>query len=219
MDWRTKHPVLKYVNLTNLFAAKCYEMTLPRDAEVLAEFNGTPALALVRRNGSVFLLAGFDVLQSNWPFEPSFVLFCYNAAGFLGMQVGQNQQSNLRVGQPIVVEGLGPEIAGRIAGPGLSATEIQSNSAGAIRFPGTHRVGTYSLNVADQPTRLFAVNLLDLDESDIEPQREIVLSGQPIKAEQRDLSRSNLPLWPFLVGLALVLACLEWIIYNRKVRI
>jgi hypothetical protein len=219
VDWRTKHPVLKYVNLTNLFAAKCYEMTLPRDAEVLAEFNGTPALALVRRNGSVFLLAGFDVLQSNWPFEPSFVLFCYNAAGFLGTQVGQNQQSNLQVGQPIVVEGLGPEIAGQIAGPGLPATEIQSNSAGAIRFPGTDRVGTYSLNVADQPTRLFAVNLLDLAESDIEPQREIVLSGQPIKAEQRDLSRSNLPMWPFLVGLALVLACLEWIIYNRKVRI
>ncbi len=53
VDWRTKHPVLKHVNLMNLFAAKCYEMVLPRDADVLAEFNETPALAIVRRNGSV----------------------------------------------------------------------------------------------------------------------------------------------------------------------
>ncbi len=49
--------------------------------------------------------------------------------------------------------------------------------------------------------------------------REIVLSGQTIQAEQRDVSKANFPLWPFLVGLALVLVCLEWIIYNYKVRI
>jgi len=219
VDWRTKHTVLKYVNLTNLFAAKCYQMILPRDADVLAEFNETPALALVRRNGSVFLLAGFDVLQTNWPFEPSFVLFCYNAASFLGMEVGRNQETHLQVGQPIVVEGLGPEIAAQIDGPGVSGTEIKSNSAGSMRFPGTGRVGPYSLSVPDQPVRLFAVNLLDSAESDIEPQRRIVFSGQAVQAQQRALGRSNLPLWPFLVGLALVLACLEWIIYNRKVRI
>ncbi|MHC4439994.1 MAG: vWA domain-containing protein, partial [Planctomycetota bacterium] len=59
VDWRTRHPVLKYVDLANLFVARCHRMILPRDADVLAEFNETPALALVRRHGSVFLLAGF----------------------------------------------------------------------------------------------------------------------------------------------------------------
>lgn len=47
VDWRPKHAVLQYVNMMNLFAAKCYQMVLPRDAEVLAEFNESPALALV----------------------------------------------------------------------------------------------------------------------------------------------------------------------------
>ncbi|HUW19697.1 MAG TPA: VWA domain-containing protein [Sedimentisphaerales bacterium] len=219
VDWRSRHPVLQYVNLTNLFAARCYKMSLPRDAEVLAEFDQTPALALLRRNGSVFLLAGFDVLQTNWPFEPGFVLFCYNAASFLGMEVARNQDTNLRVGQPIVVEGLPPETLAGIEGPGVSGGEIKANPAGLIRFPGTDRVGVYSLNVPDQPLRLFAVNLLDARESDIEPAREIVLSGQSVQAQQRPFSRSNLALWPFLVGLALVLACLEWLVYNHKVRI
>jgi hypothetical protein len=219
VDWRPKHAVLKYVNLMNLFAAKCYKMVLPRDAEVLAEFNESPALALVRRNGSVFLLVGFDVLESNWPFEPSFVLFCYNAAGFLGMQLGQNQQSNLQVGEPVVVDGLGPKIPALIDGPDFSDVEIKSSSAGSIRFPGTDRVGVYSVRVPGQTPRLFAVNLLDPQESNIEPVREIVLSGQSVKAAEHALSRANLPLWPFLVGLVLLLACIEWLVYNHKVRI
>jgi hypothetical protein len=219
VDWRTEHPVLKYVDLTNLFAAKCHRMILPRDADVLAEFNETPALALVRRNGSVFLLAGFDVLQSNWPFEPGFVLFCYNAAGFLGTQLAGNQEMNLKVSEPIVVEGLDGQITAQIDGPDFSGKEISSSVSGSLRFPGTDRAGTYSLSIDGQPAKFFAVNLLDLIESNIEPRRQIVLSGQPVQAEEYDLSRANLPMWPFLVGLALVLLCLEWIIYNRKVRI
>ena len=219
VDWRTKHPVLKYVDLTNLFVAKCHRMILPRDAEVLAEFNETPAMALLRRNGSVFLLAGFDVLQSNWPFEPGFVLFCYNAAGFLGLQLGGSHEMNLKVGEPIVVEGLDGQITAQIDGPDFSGTEIRSSSSGSLRFPGTDRAGTYHLSIGEQSARFFAVNLLDPKESNIEPQRQIVLSGQPVQAEESDLGRANVPLWPFLVGLALVLVCLEWIIYNRKVRI
>jgi hypothetical protein len=219
IDWRTKHPVLKHVNLMNLFAAECYEMALPRDADVLAEFNETPAIAVIRRNGSVFLLAAFDVLQSNWPFEPGFVLFCYNAAGFLGTQVGRDQENNLQVGEPIVVDGLTPETAVRVDGPGISDLEVRSSAAGSVRFPGTGRVGPYSLSVPDRQARVFAVNLLDSQESDVGPRREIVFSGQSVEAEERALTRSNLPLWPFLVGLALILVCLEWLVYTRKVRI
>ena len=226
VDWRTKHPVLKYVDLTNLFVAECHKMILPRDADVLAEFNETPAIALVRRNGSVFLLAGFDVLQSNWPFEPGFVLFCYNAAAFLGMQLGGGQDMNLNVGEPIVVEGLDGQITARIDGPDFSRVrdgqapgkEIVSSVSGSLRYPGTDRAGTYRLSIGEQPDKFFAVNLLDPKESNIEPVREIVLSGQTVQAEQRDVSRANFPLWPFLVGLALVLVCVEWIIYNYKVR-
>ncbi|MHC4574499.1 MAG: vWA domain-containing protein [Planctomycetota bacterium] len=219
VDWRPRHPVLQYVNLTNLFAAKCHKMDLPRDAEVLAEFNDTPAVAFLRRAGSAFLLAGFDVLQTNWPFEPGFVLFCYNALSFLGTELGQNQRANLQVRQPIVVEGLSPETVARIDGPHFSAREVKAASAGSIRFPRTDRVGLYTLKVPEQPARLFAVNLLDSKESDIGPVREIVLSGQPIQAQDRPITRSNIPLWPLLVGLALVLAFLEWLVYNSKVRL
>ncbi|MBC8218185.1 MAG: hypothetical protein H8E73_06935, partial [Planctomycetes bacterium] len=219
VDWRQKHAGLKYVNLTNLFAQKCYKLDLPRDAELLAEFNESPALAIVRRNGSVFLLAAFDVLKSTWPFEPSFVLFCYNAVNFLGMQVGQNQDANLQVGDPIVVDGLAGGQGALVDGPGFSGREIKANSSGSIRFPGTERVGVYGVRAEGVPARLFAVNLLNAGESNIEPLREITVSGAQVQAQAGALSRANLPLWSFLVVFVLFLACLEWLIYNQKVRI
>ena len=219
VDWRPKHPVLKYVKLENFYAAKCFQMNLPRDAEVLAEFNQTPAMSLIRRNGSVFLLAGFNVLETNWPFEPSFVLFCYNATNFLGLQTGQNRQTYLQVGDPIIVEGLNPEITALINGPGLTDMEVKSNSAGTIRFANTSEVGVYSLNVSEQPVRFFAVNLLNEQESNIQPVRELVLPGQNVTAQESGMSRANLPLWPYLVCIALILAFLEWLIYTYKVQI
>ena len=219
VDWRPRHPVLQHVSLLNLFAAKCYEMSLPRDAEVLAQFNETTAIAMVRRSGSVFLLAGFDVLETNWPFEPGFVLFCYNATAFLGTQAGQNQASRLRVGEPIIVEGLSPDTVGKISGPGLATNQVKAGSGGVIRFPGSERVGVYTLETPEQPTKVFAVSMLDSHESDIGPRRQIELSGKAVEAREHAVSRANVPLWPYLVLAALVLACLEWLIYNSKVRI
>ena len=138
---------------------------------------------------------------------------------FLGLQAGQNRQTNLQVGDPIIVEGLNPDITAQINGPGLKDMEVKSNSVGTIRFANTSEVGVYSLNVPEQPVRFFAVNLLNEQESNILPVREIVLSGQNILAQENNISRANLPLWPYLVCFALILAFLEWLIYTYKVQI
>ena len=219
VDWRPKHAVLQHVNLLNLFAATCYTLDLPRDAEVLAEFNESPAIALLRRGGSVFLLASFDVLQSNWPFEPGFVLFCYNAAAFLGTQSAGDERANLEVGQPLVLDGLEPETSAVLTGPGLVEREVSAGTNGEIRFPGTQRAGIYGLQLPDRTRRFFAVNMLDPQESNVRPQQRIQLSGQAVEAGKGLTSKASLPLWPWLVGLVLLLACVEWIVYSLKVRI
>jgi len=67
--------------------------------------------------------------------------------------------------------------------------------------------------------RCFAVNMLDSDESNIGPRSEITLSGQSVEAQDKPVMRANVPLWPFLVICALVLASLEWLVYNLKAKI
>ena len=219
VDWRSQHPVLQYVNLTNLFALKCRKLELPRDADVLAEFNESPALALVRRQGSTYLLAGFDILQSNWPFEPSFVLFCYNAVSFLGAQVGSSGRHELAVGEPIAIENVPAGTILTLTRPEDAKVELTPNPSGTVRFAATQRVGVYAVEGPDQPRRLYAVNLLDAEESRIEPQDEIKFSSVTIAAQEQLLQRANVPLWPLLVLAALALVCLEWLAYNLRVRI
>jgi hypothetical protein len=219
IDWRSQHPALQYVNLSNLFTAKSYRLELPRDADVLAEFTDSPALAVVRRKGSVCLLAGFDALQSNWPFEPGFVLFCYNALSFLGAQAGAAERRGLEVGEPITVENLRPGTVATVTRPDASALDLTGDPGGVARFPGTQRAGVYAVDVPGRPKRFYAVNLLDSEESRIEPRRDLHFSGATVAAQEGAVQRANVPLWPVLVFAALVLACLEWLAYNLRVRI
>ena len=66
---------------------------------------------------------------------------------------------------------------------------------------------------------MFSVNLLDEKESDIAPFDEIKLSGQTLPARSNSLTHSNVPLWPYAVALALILACVEWFVYNSRIRL
>lgn len=219
VDWRSQHPVLQYVNLTNLYAARSHRLLLPRDAQVLAEFNESPALALLQRHGSTYLIAGFDILQSNWPFEPGFVLFCYNALSFLGAQVTDGRRHELAVGEPIITENVPGGTVFTVVCPDGAETRVKADPSGTVRFPGTYRVGVYAAGTGEGPPRLYAVNLLTPEESRIEPRDTIELAGVAVAAQEQGIQRANVPLWPLLVLTALALVCIEWLAYNLKSRI
>ena len=219
VDWRSQHPVLQYVDMTNLFAARSHRLLLPRDAELLAEFNGSPALALLRRHGGTYLIAGFDILQSNWPFEPGFVLFCYNALSFLGAQVDHDQRHELAVGEPITIENVPRDAVVTVICPGGREVDVRPDPSGTVRFPGTYDVGVYTARASQGPPRFYAVNLLEPQESRIEPKDEIEFAGLPVAAQEQGVQQANVPLWPLLVLLALMLVCAEWFAYNLKSRI
>ena len=219
VDYRARHPVLKYVNLDNLFVAECYKMDFPREGEVLAEFDKTVAIGTVRKAGSTYLLAGFDVMETNWPFEPGFVLFIYNASSYLAEDAGLAEKTELKVAEPVILEGLEAGAEAVFAGPGYGDETISVIESGKLRLPVMERVGLYSLEFADGRRRTFAVNLLDDSESDISPKMQLSLTGRTLDAKDSVLRRFNQPLWPYIVAAVLCLVCIEWFVYNRKVRI
>jgi len=219
VDWRDRHPVLQHLNLSNLMVSRCRRLKLPRDAVVLAEFADSPALALTHRSGSAFLLAGFDVLQSNWPFEPSFVMFCYNAVRHLGMEMGRGRRRSLKVGDAIVVRGGPPGRGVPVTAPGGGEREVVCDDRGTLRYPRTDRTGIYTVSVPGRPPERFAVNLLNEAESDVAPALDVELAGTQVPAAHAEVRRSNVELWPLLAAAALALACLEWFVYTAKLRL
>jgi hypothetical protein len=219
VDWQNGHAALQHVNLTNLYVASCPKLTVPADAEVLAELTGTPGIVVVRRHGSAYLLVNFDLMQSNWPFEPGFVMFCFNAVNFLAMDSGGEAETSLRVGQPITIQGDGAGLEATVRGPGIADKPLAPDVSGAYRFPKTDRAGVYTVTVPGRPPLRFAANIMDVEESDIAPRQEIVVSGKPVVARTSAAGAANREIWPYLVALALLLVCVEWVVYNLKVRL
>ena len=84
-------------------------------------------------------------------------------------------------------------------------------------FGNTERVGVYEVRWDGKPQRDFAVNLLDADESNIEPRMEIQIGQDSITAGQSRGTPYDTWKWVALGALGLLL--LEWYIYNRRVYI
>ena len=221
VDWQGRHPVLQHVSLGNFVISAGRRLLLPRSARTLAEYSDGAAMAILRHRGSVFLLAGFDVMATSWPFEPGFAVFCYNTTRFLGMEMDDSDNSSTAVGSALTVRAGAASAEGaeaRLTGPGKLDIALKADSMGTFRYPKAARVGIYTIAAPNRPAAKFAVNLLDPLESDIRPKRELILAGETVVAET-DLGRANQELWPVLAMLALALVCVEWWVYNSKVRI
>ncbi|MCD4823487.1 MAG: VWA domain-containing protein [Phycisphaerae bacterium] len=216
IDWRQQHPVLQFVNMTELFIANAHRLKLGRDAEILCELRDGPGMAVVRRKGSVFLLVAFDVLESNWPFEPGFVMFCQNAIRYLARNTERKRQ-NIQVGEAISLQ-LPAGIKAKLTTPGTKPRTITADAGGVVRIPATSLAGVYRVNT-DRQQYDFAVNILDPAESDIRPADEIEFSGQSVAARKTAAGQSNRELWPYLVAAVLFLVCLEWLVYKQKLKV
>jgi len=219
VDWRSRHPALNFVNLDNVLVAKAHRMVLPRDATVLAEFEDAPAMAEVRRQGGVMLLVSFDTLQSSWPFDAGFVMFCCNVVNYIGREAAEGQAPGLKVGQPLSVRVAPGVRQATVTTPDGATARVESSPSGAVRYGATWRAGVYRLAVEGGAEHLFALNLLDAAESDIGAARELVFPGQVVKAEEGGPARANQELWPFLVLLGLAIVYIEWYVYNAKARL
>lgn len=218
IDWRSRHPVMQFVDLGDLYAAEAVDLRLPRDAAVLAEFGQSPAMAMVRRKGSALLLVGFDVLATRWPLESGFVMFCYNAVHFMGAEAGRGRAADMTVGEAIDIPSDGAPLA-TLTRPDGKTEPLTAGASGAFRYPATDTAGVYRVDVAGRPPALLAVNLLDERESDIAPSDQLMLAGGKVNAAANEPSRTNQDVWPYLALLALVLVCAEWIVYNSKARL
>jgi hypothetical protein len=218
VDWRPNHAILKYVNPSNVYVAEALAVVPPREARVLAQFNAGPAIVLSQVGAGTFVWVGFDCLKSNWPFESSFVLFCYNVMDYLGMQVTESHAAQLRAGEPILMRGLTPDTEAELSGPDPGTVTVTTDDQGSLRFPGTERVGIYAVAVAGDQPKTFAVNLLNADESCVTPRDDLVLSGRTVSAQASPVGLANQALWPLGVILALLFVCVEWWVYNSKMR-
>src|SRR5262249_47473191 len=127
------------------------------------------------------------------------------------------REETVQPGEPMVLR---PE-AGvqwlKVTPPHGSAETLKRGPRPDFTFSDTDQLGVYRVQRDDGAERSFAVNLLDGNESNIEPREEIQVGTETV-ASGRERPQPY-EVWKWVVLLALGLLCLEWYIYNRRIYI
>jgi hypothetical protein len=231
--WKSDYPALRDLRaLYTVEIDRSFKMkNLPPRTPLLIEGRrveknrdtDTALLVALSRQAFTDLVLTFPLLtdrgewNSTWPLQASFPLFLRNILYSLGNLTEGATEETVQPGQ---VKVLRPDtMVARVevvAPDGLKhpLEHTQGDSRTDFAFGATDRVGVYHV-AWDGGKKSFAVNLLDPEESNIEPRQAIAIGNEKILAGH-DNSQPR-ELWKWFALLALALLMVEWYVYNRRI--
>lgn len=242
VDWDRSHPVMRSVNLDPLIIGKnrAVEVVKPQAGGATADVSAvvlastTSGASIVEARGSDWraVVVPWDVMESNWPFDVSFIVFTAQAVGYVGGSSGGVIGQSQMVQPGSILSDRLPSGATdvKIESPSGEANKLEAAADGRIVFGPIRASGFYRVSWAGNagPTdsqrdgrneRFFAANLLDSRESDAAAADKLELASRPVAAQDALATKGTRKLWTwFLLG-ALAIVMLEWFVYNRKVHV
>jgi hypothetical protein len=221
--WMGKHPILRYLAaLQEIGVAEAFKVPDIPERSRLIEIDQKNALLFSRgRESFLDLVLTFPIItdkgewNTNWPLLPSFPLFLRNVLYTLGNISDGTGEELLQPGQ---VKALRPDVNAseiEVTDPEGKVQKLHRGSRADFSYGTTDHVGVYRVAWGGEWQRSFAVNLLDADESNIEPRTAVHIGAEQVVGDQE--RRQPRELWKWLVLLALGLLLAEWYIYNRRV--
>jgi hypothetical protein len=221
--WMGRHPVLRYLAaLQEIGVAEAFKIPDIPERNRLIEIDQKNALLFSRtRQSFTDLVLTFPIItekgewNTNWPLLPSFPLFLRNVVYALGSISDGTGEEILQPGQ---VKTLRPDVSVseiEVTDPAGKVQKLGRGSRADFSYGDTQHVGVYRVAWDGEGQRSFAVNLLDAEESNIEPRPAIHIGAEQVVGDQERRQPRELWKWFVLLGLGLLLA--EWYIYNRRV--
>lgn len=216
VNWDRSHPLMRFVDLSELRLDYVKEFNMPAWMKSIAESEICPLIWYGRDKGNEIIVLPFDVKPSsnrNFALTPAFPIFISNA---IDLMMGTKANwTNVKAGETIhtVFKESGNQVL-TVKKP--NGDEIKSRlQNGVFTFTETDTVGVYQV-IGKGVDEKFSVNLFNEVESDIRPNAEtkdLEQGGRYI-----DLSHlANRELWSVLILLAVMLLILEWWVYHRRV--
>jgi hypothetical protein len=221
------HPLMRHLTaLDEIAVGEAFRFDLrdqrvpPRTPKLLeADRENALMFALARRSYTDLVMT-FPLVNAqgqwatNWNLKLSFPVFLRNVLFMLGDVSDAAAEENVQPGE---VKSLRPDAAVKevtVSDPAGAAEAIERGVQGDYLYKNTEQVGVYHARW-DGGGRAFAVNLLDADESNVQPREAVRLGSQEIPANQERGWSADTWKWGVLAALALLL--LEWSFYHRRV--
>ncbi len=192
--------------------------------KLLETNQNVPVLFTMGRGSFTDLVMTFPLVSeggdliTNWPLQPSFPLFFRNVLYYLGNVDDAARTTSVQPGETVLLRPEAGVQTLRVTAPDDQTVELQRGKRPDFAYSATDRVGVYAVKRPGQAAegqRNFAVNLLDANESNIEPRDEIWIGTERfVTGADRPQPRD---LWKWILVLAVVLLMVEWYIYNKRV--
>jgi hypothetical protein len=222
--WAAQQATLRYLtSLHEIGIGSAYRVDdLPPKTPRLLEAEDNVVLMFSLSRGShtdvvqtFVLLNDKDEWNTNWPLQPSFPIFWRNVLYALGNLIDASAEDTLQPGMPKRLRPGGGIDKVTVTDPEGRIDELQRiGSRTDFDCQSTDRMGIY---IAEWKGggRSFAVNLLDADESNIQP-REMIRIGdsQVVANEKRTHTRE---LWKWGAVISLLFLLVEWYVYNKRI--
>ncbi|GIW79356.1 MAG: hypothetical protein KatS3mg105_1163 [Gemmatales bacterium] len=225
--WQQGHPVTQHLRaLYNVGISEAFQMEglPPRTPRLFESDRNVALLVALTRGPFTDLVLTFPLLtekeewNTNWPLRPSFPLFLRNVLYFLGNVEDATAEPNVVPGNVKILHPASAVDSGIVIDPKGKRIELKHGPHEQrldFSFAETHWIGPYRVIWEDGTERLFAVNLLDSDESDLEPMPAIKIGAEQIVAgRERGQPRH---IWKWFALAAFVILGLEWYLYNRRI--
>lgn len=230
IDTNRSHPMMQYVNTGSLLIVEAFNLEMPpggtsllrTDAGILfgvaprgAFQDAVLGLAFSRREGD-------DVLpNTDWQRKRSFPVFMLNALEYLGGAVATAGSKTIQPGRPATLSLATRFDEVSISGPDGKSNDIKRSGQPQLIYTETEELGFYEAKAqeSEQLLQMFTVNLFSERESDIVAATEVQIGAQNVAANTTRTNIVRVEYWRWILAAALVLLCIEWYLYNKRVAV
>lgn len=217
------HPVMRWLTLSDVNFDKASVFRIDPDAgEVaLARSLEAPIIAAKQTAGGRKIVAfGFSLGGTDLMLRVAFPLVLVNSLDWFAGQ-GSDMMATYETGQTarIPVDGEVHADGAIITEPGGETFQVPVTVGRAGFYART--VGIHELSVTEHGTPVatleLAANLANPEESAIAPRAELVMGGRTLAAPGGTIVSHRQSLWRYLVCVAVLFLCIEWVTYNRRI--
>ena len=210
VDWKSAHPILRFVNFDNVQVAQSLNSELPTWMNPIVETQSVPLIAVGENDANRCVWVGFNPLDSTWPLRVSFPIFIANAIDWLDPKI----VTNLSAGEPFSMRMAEKGSAVVVTLPDGEIVETSTMGNGEFVFADTFQQGVYHAKYGTNEIS-FCVNLLNAGESAIES-RDVLKLGKYGRVEATLQLDADKELWRWFAIICLLLLVFEWWFYHRR---
>ncbi len=222
-SWRRSHPLLRQVNLDAVTIARASRLVAVRDSDEtaaateLAFGNDGPLLILAQDNGTPRLLAAFELAQTNWPVQVSFVVFLTNAIEQLTRLIGETTGVHYTTTDPIAVPVAPGAETVTVTGPKDITLRVPPD-ASTVSLGALELAGVYRASDGAGEAQFIPVSVLSDRESAAATRDQVRVAGETAQAGTIG-EGAPLEIWKWFVLAGLAILTIEWLLYAWRMRV